>query len=311
MSGGRKSARPSNRSSRRSCARKSRRRGRRPRTRRQALHARAGRAGLLGVSWPAEYGGPGALADGSVHPLGRDGQLRRAVQQRHGDDDGGADHNERGDGRAARRVAAEDAERRSGVRAGLHGAGRGNRPRGTADARRRGRGRLRRQRPKAVHQRGAFLVPRPGCWRGRTRRRGSIAACRRSLVPTDADGVSVRPLWRMDGGRTNEVFFDNVRIPRPESHRRTQSGVVSCGDGAGFRAREHRLALHGASAPAEPAHRVRQRNGVGRRAAFARPAFPNALRRNRDEAGDRPPNVVPDGVDDRQRKPSPTTKARR
>ena len=34
------------------------------------------------------------------------------------------------------------------------------------------------------------------------------------LVPTDADGVSVRPLWRMDGGRTNEVFFDNVRIPR-------------------------------------------------------------------------------------------------
>ena len=34
------------------------------------------------------------------------------------------------------------------------------------------------------------------------------------LVPMDAPGITVRPLWRMDGGRTNEVFFDNVRIPR-------------------------------------------------------------------------------------------------
>jgi alkylation response protein AidB-like acyl-CoA dehydrogenase len=34
------------------------------------------------------------------------------------------------------------------------------------------------------------------------------------LVPMDSDGISVRPLWRMDSGRTNEVFFDNVRIPR-------------------------------------------------------------------------------------------------
>ena len=34
------------------------------------------------------------------------------------------------------------------------------------------------------------------------------------LVPMDSEGVSVRPLWRMDSGRTNEVFFDNVRVPR-------------------------------------------------------------------------------------------------
>ena len=34
------------------------------------------------------------------------------------------------------------------------------------------------------------------------------------LVPMDSEGVTVRPLWRMDSGRTNEVFLDNVRIPR-------------------------------------------------------------------------------------------------
>ncbi len=34
------------------------------------------------------------------------------------------------------------------------------------------------------------------------------------LVPMDSEGITVRPLWRMDSGRTNEVFFDNVRIPR-------------------------------------------------------------------------------------------------
>ena len=33
------------------------------------------------------------------------------------------------------------------------------------------------------------------------------------LVPMDSPGITVRPLLRMDGGRTNEVFFDNVRIP--------------------------------------------------------------------------------------------------
>ena len=34
------------------------------------------------------------------------------------------------------------------------------------------------------------------------------------LVPTDSPGLTVNPLWRMDDGRTNQVFFDNVRIPR-------------------------------------------------------------------------------------------------
>ena len=33
------------------------------------------------------------------------------------------------------------------------------------------------------------------------------------LVPMDSPGITVRPLWRMDGGRTNEVFFDSVRVP--------------------------------------------------------------------------------------------------
>jgi alkylation response protein AidB-like acyl-CoA dehydrogenase len=34
------------------------------------------------------------------------------------------------------------------------------------------------------------------------------------IVPMDAPGVSVRPMWALDGGRTNETFYDNVRVPK-------------------------------------------------------------------------------------------------
>jgi alkylation response protein AidB-like acyl-CoA dehydrogenase len=33
------------------------------------------------------------------------------------------------------------------------------------------------------------------------------------IVPMDTSGVTVRPLWTMSDERTNEVFFDEVRIP--------------------------------------------------------------------------------------------------
>ncbi len=33
------------------------------------------------------------------------------------------------------------------------------------------------------------------------------------IVPLDTPGVSIRPLWTMSDERTNEVFFDDVRIP--------------------------------------------------------------------------------------------------
>ncbi len=33
------------------------------------------------------------------------------------------------------------------------------------------------------------------------------------LVPINTPGVTVRPLYTMGGGRTNEVFLDNVRVP--------------------------------------------------------------------------------------------------
>jgi alkylation response protein AidB-like acyl-CoA dehydrogenase len=33
------------------------------------------------------------------------------------------------------------------------------------------------------------------------------------ILEMDAPGISVRPLWTMGGGRTNEVYYDNVRVP--------------------------------------------------------------------------------------------------
>jgi 3-oxocholest-4-en-26-oyl-CoA dehydrogenase alpha subunit len=33
------------------------------------------------------------------------------------------------------------------------------------------------------------------------------------LVPMDTPGITVRPLWTLPGGRTNEVFLENVRVP--------------------------------------------------------------------------------------------------
>lgn len=34
------------------------------------------------------------------------------------------------------------------------------------------------------------------------------------IVPLNSPGITVRPLWTMGGGRTNEVFYDDVRVPR-------------------------------------------------------------------------------------------------
>jgi alkylation response protein AidB-like acyl-CoA dehydrogenase len=33
------------------------------------------------------------------------------------------------------------------------------------------------------------------------------------LVPTDSEGITVKPIWTLAGYRTNEVYFDDVRIP--------------------------------------------------------------------------------------------------
>lgn len=34
------------------------------------------------------------------------------------------------------------------------------------------------------------------------------------LIPMDTPGITVRPLWTLPGGRTNEVFFEDVRVPK-------------------------------------------------------------------------------------------------
>lgn len=44
------------------------------------------------------------------------------------------------------------------------------------------------------------------------------------LIPPDLPGITIRPLWTDGGGRTNEIFFDNVRVSR-ESLLGEESGL--------------------------------------------------------------------------------------
>jgi alkylation response protein AidB-like acyl-CoA dehydrogenase len=34
------------------------------------------------------------------------------------------------------------------------------------------------------------------------------------IVPLDSPGITIRPIWTMSGVRTNEVFYEDVRVPR-------------------------------------------------------------------------------------------------
>lgn len=34
------------------------------------------------------------------------------------------------------------------------------------------------------------------------------------IVDLESPGITIRPMWRMDGYRTNEVFYDNVKVPK-------------------------------------------------------------------------------------------------
>ena len=34
------------------------------------------------------------------------------------------------------------------------------------------------------------------------------------IVPLDSPGITIRPMWVMSGERTNEVFYENVRVPK-------------------------------------------------------------------------------------------------
>ena len=33
------------------------------------------------------------------------------------------------------------------------------------------------------------------------------------IVPTDTPGITITPMWTMSGMRTNQTFYDNVRVP--------------------------------------------------------------------------------------------------
>ena len=119
------------------------------------------------------------------------------------------------------------------------------------------------------------------------------------LVPMDSDGISVRPLWRMDSGRTNEVFFDNVRIPRQNLIGEPNRGWYHVAMALDFErisiGSRYTGLLRRLNRLVEYANKTEDRWP----ATVPRSTLQNSLRRDRHEAGDGQTAVVPDGVDDR------------
>ena len=121
------------------------------------------------------------------------------------------------------RMASADRQRRNDLRGRLFRARSRNRPGQPAhpgDARRRGMGD---QRHQDLEQRGAARHPRM-----------ALCAHRSQCGPPSRDfgdhradrqpGMEIRPLYAWSGYRTNEVHFDDVRVPVSESGREVNRG---------------------------------------------------------------------------------------
>ena len=114
-----------------------------------------------------------------------------------------------------RAPSADDPRRRRDLVPGLLRAERRLRPGRAADARGARRRRLRRHRPEGLDELRALrrLVHAAGAHRTPTRR--STRASRFLLVDMHSPGITVRPLRQISGDEDfNEVFFDDVRVPR-------------------------------------------------------------------------------------------------
>jgi alkylation response protein AidB-like acyl-CoA dehydrogenase len=103
-------------------------------------------------------------------------------------------------------------ERRVRVRDRLQRAERGHRPRCAAHARRARRRRVGDQRPEDLDL--ARRRRDPHLARGAHRSRSAQAPGHLVfVVPTDVQGLTIRPLHAMYGGHTCETFYDDVRVP--------------------------------------------------------------------------------------------------
>ena len=180
--------------------------------------------GWLTMAWPKEYGGAGAGPMRAADLQRGDGYHRRARVGRHGRADGRPDADAARHGRAEadatcrdRSASADGGARASASRAsGSDLASLQTRAVQTATT---SSSTARRSGPPAPIVRLVLAG-----WCAPTPRRRSTAASR-SCVDMKSPGSPIRPLTNMAGPAPfNQVFFDDVRIPRGEPGRAKNRG---------------------------------------------------------------------------------------
>ena len=208
--------------------------------------ARAGWASAIPRSTAARAATASASTSSRRSSRGSNIAVATGRQRRAGDPGGG----HRG-AEALLHPAAD--QRRVLLRPGIHRAARRRRPRLPAVPRGPRRRRLRHQRPEDVHLRAPTIAPTSTSWRGPTRDVPKHKGISIFLFPMDTPGITVRPLWTIQNdpqgahsapptatSRTNETFFDDVRVHEYRAAGRGERGLERRVDGAEPRPRRRR-----------------------------------------------------------------------
>ena len=172
-----------------------------------------GRDGLLGISWPKQYGGQERSRRRAVHlrRRGPGGRLSASLPD--------AEHR-RADAARVRHRGAEPAisarassPARSSSRSATPSPAPAPTSRRCTTTRRARRRRVGDQRPEDVDEPGRVRRLRLARGAHGSRRRPSTAGSRSSSCPPTAKGFSRQPIRTVGGVSTNATFYDDVRVP--------------------------------------------------------------------------------------------------